>query len=153
VLLDDGVSKPEWEWDTTTTPAGVYRVKVVASDRPDNPDSEALSAERVSGPVTVAHEPPTVLLRIAAVDGEKAVIEADASDPLSRLAAAAYSINGRKWISIFPKDGMFDDKRKSFRFTTEALPAGTYVMVLRVKDAAGNTGTGDVTFAVKEKSR
>jgi hypothetical protein len=128
-------------------------VKVVASDRPDNPDGKALSAERVSGPLTVAHEPPAVAIRIAAVDGDKAVIEADAADPLSRLASASYSINGRKWVSIFPKDGLFDDKRESFRFTTEALPPGTYVVVLRVKDAAGNTGTGDATFTVKEKTR
>ncbi len=151
ILLDEGLSKPEWDWDTTTTPAGVYRVKVVASDRPDNPDGEALSAERISGPLTVAHEPPAVTLRIAAVDRDQAEIEADATDPLSRLASASYSINGRKWVSIFPKDGLFDDKRKSFRFSTEALLTGTYVVVLRVKDAAGNTGTGDATFTVKER--
>src|SRR5262249_49387518 len=54
VLLEDGLTKPEFDWDTTTTPAGVYRLKVVASDRPDNPDGEALSAERLSGPVVVA---------------------------------------------------------------------------------------------------
>src|SRR5581483_2662305 len=86
VLLDDGLAKPEWEWDTTTAPAGVYRVKVVASDRPDNADDEAVAAERTSGPVTVAHAPPAVAVRVAAVDGDKAVIEADATDPLSRLA-------------------------------------------------------------------
>ena len=102
--------------------------------------------------MTVAHEPPAVTLRIFAVEGDKAVIEADAVDSLSRLASASYSINGRKWVSAFPRDGLFDDKRKSFRFTTEALPPGTYVVVLRVKDAAGNTGTGDATFTVKEKT-
>ena len=124
VLLDEGLTKPEFEWDTTTTPAGVYRLKVVASDRPDNPDEEALTAERLSGPVVVAHEAPTVQLRVAAVEGDKAVLTADASDPLSRIAAASYSINGRKWVNVFPADGLFDDKRESFRFTTEALPSG-----------------------------
>ncbi len=148
VLLDDGLSKSEWDWDTTTTPAGVYRVKVLASDRPDNPDGEALAAERVSGPVTVAHDPPAVSVRVTAVEGDRATVEADAADPLSRLASAAYSVNGRKWVNVFPTDGLFDDKRESFRFTTEALPPGTYVLVLRVKDAAGNTGAGDVTFTV-----
>ncbi len=150
VLLEEGLSKPEWEWDTTTTPAGVYRVKVVASDRPDNPDGEALSAERVSGPVVVAHDAPEVALRVASVEGDRAVIEAEASDPLSRIAAASYAINGRKWVNVFPKDGLFDDRRESFRFTTEALPPGTYVLLLRVRDAAGNTGTADVVFKVKE---
>ena len=36
VLLDEDLEKKEFEWDTTTTPSGVYRVKVVASDRKDN---------------------------------------------------------------------------------------------------------------------
>jgi hypothetical protein len=152
VLLDDNLSKTEWDWDTTTTPAGVYRVKVVASDRPDNADGETLSTERIAGPVTVAHNPPAVTVRVA-VEGDRAVIEADAVDSLSRLTSAAYSVNGRKWVSLFPKDGLFDDRRKSFRFTTETLPPGAYVVVFRVKDAAGNTGTGDVTFTVKEKLR
>jgi hypothetical protein len=98
----------------------------------------------------VAHEPPAVTIRVTAVEGGKAAIEADAADALSRLAGASYSINGRKWVNVFPADGLFDDKRESFRFTTESLPPGTYVLVLRVRDAAGNTGTGDVTFRVKD---
>jgi hypothetical protein len=151
VLLDEALSKSEWDWDTITTPAGVYRVKVVASDRPDNPDGEASSAERTSGPVTVAHDPPAVTARVTAVEGDRATIEADAADPLARLASAAYSVNGRRWVSVFPKDGLFDDRRESFRFATDALPPGTYVLVLRVKDAAGNTGTGDVTFTIKDR--
>ena len=35
------------------------------------------------------------------------------------------------------------------RFQTEALRPGTYVVVLRVRDAAGNYGSGDVVFAIK----
>ena len=50
---------------------------------------------------------------------------------------------------MFPTDGLFDDRRESFRFTTEALPPGTYVLLLRVRDAAGNTGTADAVFTVK----
>jgi hypothetical protein len=149
VLLEEGLTKPEWEWDTTTAPAGVFRVKVVASDRPDNPDGEAQTAERVSGPVVVAHEPPAVTVRVAAVEGDRAVIEAHASDPLARLAGAAYSIDGRKWVNVFPADGLFDDTREAFRFAAAGLPAGTHVLVLRVRDAAGNVGTADAVFTVK----
>ena len=48
-----------------------------------------------------------------------------------------------------PTDGLFDAKAESFRFQSEALQAGTYVLVFRVRDAAGNTGTADVVFTVK----
>ena len=38
--------------------------------------------------------------------------------------------------------------------STEALKPGTYVVVLRVRDAAGNIGSGDVVFTVKpEKAK
>ncbi len=42
VELEDGLSKAEYEWDTTTTPAGMYQLKVVASDQRDNADEDAL---------------------------------------------------------------------------------------------------------------
>lgn len=149
VLLDEGLTKPDYDWDTTTTPAGMYRVKVVASDRPDNPESDAQTAERVSGPVAVAHEPPTVTAKVVSIDAGKAVIAAEANDPMVRLTAASFSLNGRKWENLFPDDGLFDSKKETFRFTTEALKPGTHVMMLRVRDAAGNVGTGDVVFTVK----
>ena len=46
VQLEDDLDKTEYEWDTTTTPSGIYQVKVVASDRKDNPDEDALTGER-----------------------------------------------------------------------------------------------------------
>jgi hypothetical protein len=58
VKLEDNLEKPAFEWDTTTMPAGLYQVKVVASDRKDNAPEDALTAERVSAPFPVAHVPP-----------------------------------------------------------------------------------------------
>jgi hypothetical protein len=57
-------------------------------------------------------------------------------------------VNGKKWVNVFPTDGLFDSKTETFRFQTEALKAGTYVLVLRVRDAAGNVGAGDAVFTV-----
>lgn len=151
VKLEDNLDKTSYEWDATTAPSGLYRVKVVASDRRDNPAESALTAERVSAAFPVAHTPPTVKLKVQAVEGERATLEAVASDPLVRLTEAAYSINGKKWTPVFPVDGLFDGKEEEFRFQAEALRPGTYVVVLRVRDAAGNVGTSDVVFTIGEK--
>ena len=70
------------------------------------------------------------------------------ADSLVRLTAASFAVNGKKWTNVFPSDGLFDSKEETFRFKTEALKPGTYVLVLKVKDAAGNTGSGDVVFTV-----
>jgi hypothetical protein len=148
VLLEENLDKKEFEWDTTTTPSGMYQVKVVASDRKDNPAKDALTGEKISGPFAVSHTPPTVTVKVAGMEGDKVVIEAVAVDPLVRLTAASFAVNGKKWTNVFPTDGLFDSKKEHFRFATAALRPGTYVLVLRVRDAAGNTGSGDVVFTV-----
>jgi hypothetical protein len=148
VLLEENLEKKDYEWDTTTTPSGTYQVKVVASDRRDNPAEEALTGERVSAPFAVAHTPPTVTVKLAGLDGDQAVVEATATDPMVRLTAASFAVNGKKWVNVFPTDGLFDSKTETFRFKTDSLKTGTHVLVLRVTDAAGNTGSGDVVFSV-----
>jgi hypothetical protein len=152
VLLEEDFEKKEYDWDTTTTPSGTYRVKVVASDRRDNAEDDALTGERVSEPFVVSHTPPEVKVKVTAVEGGVAVVEATASDPLVRLTSASFAVNGKKWANVFPADGLFDSKEETFKFKTDALKPGTYVLVLKVKDAAGNTGSGDVVFTVPPKS-
>ena len=68
-----------------------------------------------------------------------------------RLTAASFAVNGKKWTNVFPSDGLFDSKTETFQFKTEALKPGTYVLVLRVRDAAGNVGSSDVVFTVQTK--
>ena len=65
------------------------------------------------------------------------------------LASISRLVNGKKWINVFPSDGLFDSKEETFRVKTESLKPGTYVVVLRVQDAAGNVGSGDVVFTVR----
>lgn len=150
VQLEESLDKREYEWDTTTSPSGVYQLKVIASDRKDNPAEDALTGERVSEPFVVSHTPPTVTVKVIGVEDGKATIEATAVDPLVRLTSASFAVNGKKWANVFPSDGLFDSKSEKFRFKTETLKPGSYVLVLRVSDAAGNTGSGDVVFTVKE---
>lgn len=148
VLLEDDLEKKEYEWDTTTIPTGMYQVKVAASDRKDNAPEETLTAERISTAFPISHAPPAVTLKVAAVDGAKAVIEASATSGLVRLAEASFAVNGKRWTPIFPSDGLFDSKTETFRFTTDALRPGTHVLVLRVRDAAGNVGSADTLITV-----
>jgi hypothetical protein len=152
VQLEDNLDKPEYEWDTTTAPAGVYQLKVTANDRKDNPAEDSLAGDRISGPFVVSHAPPTVTVKVLGVEGEQAILEATAADPLTRLTTASFSLNGKKWVNVFPADGLFDSKTETFRFKTEALQPGTYVVVLRVRDAAGNVGSGDVVFSVQTRA-
>jgi hypothetical protein len=151
VQIEENLEKKDYEWDTTATPSGTYQLKVVASDRKDNPPENALSCERISDPFTIAHEPPVVVLKVAGMEGDQAVIEATGTDAHVRLTSASFAVNGKKWINVFPTDGLFDSKTETFRFKTESLKPGTYVVVLRIRDAAGNTGSGDAVFTVQQR--
>ena len=148
VELEDDLEKTDFEWDTTTTPSGIYRVKVIAKDRKDNPEGEATTGERVSLPFVVCHEAPAVTVKTAGIEADRIILEATARSPLVRLASASFAVDGKKWINVFPQDGLFDSKAEAFRFQTESLKPGTHVLVLRVRDAAGNTGSADVVFSV-----
>lgn len=150
VRIEEAWNKNEYEWDTTTLPSGSYQVKIVASDRPDNNEESALTGERVAGPIVVAHEAPTVTVKFAGLDKNRAKIEAAAVSELVRLSSASFALDGGKWTNIYPTDGLFDAKNESFRFLTEALSPGIHVVVLKVRDAAGNTGSADVVFTVEK---
>ena len=90
-------------------------------------------------------------VKLAGVEGDQAVVAASAADPLVRLTEAQYSIDGKRWSNVFPTDGLFDSKTETFRFRTDSLRPGTHVLVLRVRDAAGNLGSGDVVFTTPGK--
>jgi len=152
VVLEEELDKTDYEWDTTTTPFGVYQVKVVASDRKDNEEKSALTGERVGVPFVVCHTSPSISIKVAGIDGDKVTLEATAASPLVRLTSASFVINGKKSTSLFPADGLFDSKARTFHFQTERLKPGTYVLVMRVRDAAGNTGSSDVVFTVQPKA-
>jgi sugar lactone lactonase YvrE len=152
VLLEEDVDANDYVWDTTTTPSGIYRLKVVASDRKDNQPGEALTGERVSDAFVVSHVPPEVKIKVSGIENNQAILEATGSSDWVRLTGASFSVNGKKWSSIFPVDGLFDSKTETFRFKTDTLKPGTYVVVLRIKDAAGNTGSADVVFTVQKKN-
>jgi hypothetical protein len=152
VCLEQELEKKEYDWDASGMPSGIYRVKVVASDRKDNAEDEALTAERISAPFAVTHLPPAVTLQVAGIEDDRAVIEATARDPLVRLASASFAVNGKKWTNVFPRDGLFDSKVERFRFKTETLRPGTYVLVLRVRNSAGVVGSADVVFTVRQRT-
>ncbi len=146
VLLEENHDKSTYDWDTTGMPSGLYQIKVVASDRKDNSDEDALTAERVSATVPVTNLPPSVTIKLVGFENGAAVLEASASDAFVRLTEAKFAVDGKRWTNIFPAAGIFDSKTATFRFKTDALRPGTHVVVLRVSNAAGNVGSGDLVI-------
>ncbi len=142
-LHEDPITEKSYAWDTTAFPSGLYRVKVVASDRSSNSPDDALTRERESSSFLVDHDPPRVGL---AAKGRGASI--DLADDLTRIAKAEYAIDGRPWTPIFPDDELFDSTHEPITLSLPDLAAGTHVLMVKATDAAGNVGTGDLLLVI-----
>jgi hypothetical protein len=142
-LGDRPLTEKTFDWDTTAVPAGLYRVRVTASDRPSNPPEEALTRERTSEPFLVDHQAPSVAIRWEAPKARVVV-----KDALTRIVRASYALDGGEWTPVFPTDGLFDTKEESLSIELPDLKPGTHVLTLRATDAAGNTGAGDAVFKI-----
>jgi hypothetical protein len=143
-LGDRPLSATNYEWDTSSVPAGLYRVRVTATDRPSNNPEDALARDRTSDPFIVDHEAPTVT--VAPKSGGASIT---LKDDLTRLVKAAYALDGGDWVPIFPEDGLFDTPRETITVALPDLKPGTHILVVRATDAAGNTGTGDALIETR----
>jgi hypothetical protein len=149
VRLPEKLTKKEYDWDADSVPDGRYRVRVEATDRADNPPDNVLTGSRESDLFSVDHTPPAVEVRSGEAKPGEVAFEIRGADALTRIVGASYSIDSAPWTKLFPIDSLFDSKTESFRFAPPDLRPGAHVIAVRVVDAAGNVGTGDLVFSVE----
>ncbi|WP_406696500.1 WD40 repeat domain-containing protein [Singulisphaera sp. Ch08] len=140
---DERQTSSSYDWDTTAVPAGLYRIRITASDRPSNNPDDALVRERLSEPFIVDHDSPTITI---APQPRGATITL--KDELTRLVKAAYALDGGDWVPVFPDDTLFDSPKETITVSLPDLKPGTHILVVRTTDAAGNSGTGDALIEV-----
>ncbi|MBN2564397.1 MAG: hypothetical protein JXB46_01660 [Candidatus Eisenbacteria bacterium] len=138
-LMEKGI---EWRtlhtWDTQTMPDGIYRLKVIASDRPDNPDDSALTGSAASHPFLIDHTPPEVILTEVSLTGAGLLVNGIAEDEASPVAGVEVAVDYGDWRPAFAEDGIFDSRKESFALRIESLEPGEHGVSLRAFDRAGN---------------
>jgi hypothetical protein len=143
-LGNEPLTEKTYNWDTTAVPAGVYRLRVTATDRPSNEQAEALTRDRTTEPFIVDHQSPTV--NVAPLPDR--TVKVTLRDSFTRLVKAAYSLDGGDWVAIFPDDGLFDTTNERLTISLTDLKSGTHIVTVRATDAAGNVGAGDAVFTI-----
>jgi sugar lactone lactonase YvrE len=149
VKLPDKLTKKEHDLDTDSIPDGYYRIRIEAADRADNPPENVLTGARESALFAVDHTSPQVEVKSGDAKPGEVAVEVRATDSLTRVVGASYSIDSSPWTKIFPVDQIFDSKSETFRFAPADLKPGSHVVMVRVVDGAGNVGSGDLVFSVE----
>jgi hypothetical protein len=127
--------------DSDRLPDGWYLAKLVVSDQPSHPLGLALQTEKTSARFLIDNTPPKISdLAIAKTPTGTYRLTFTANDELSLLAKSDVSTNLKDWQSLAPESGIFDSPTESFAAELTLKP-GENVIVIRVQDENGNTGT------------
>ena len=143
-LLKEKLRERYWSWDSTAFPDGEYRLRVTASDLPDNPPAEALSATMVSDPFLIDNTPPAVTGLAGNAAGGKLHASWKAADALSNIGKAEYSLDGGDWTMAAPVTGLSDSHELAYDLTLDHVSPGEHTLAVRVEDEYGNQSTGKI---------
>jgi sugar lactone lactonase YvrE len=129
-------------------PSGRYRVKIVASDKPGNPDGNALECEMISEEFIIDNTPPALSGLKAATARNITKISGLAVEETTRVTGIEYAIDGAMWKSSMPQDKIFDSPREELAIILEDLEPGEHTIVVRASDGNGNSSTAHLVFEV-----
>jgi WD40 repeat protein len=132
-------------WDTSSVPNGRYVVRVVASDSPSNAPSTALTGALESTAFDIDNTPPVITVTNVGRQAGRVLIAFDVRDENSVVQKAEYSLDGDRWQTIYPKDGLPDSRLEQFELVLDGEP-GTHGVIIRATDALNNVASarGDV---------
>ena len=145
-LLKDKLTTQFHSWDSTAFPDGEYYVKVTASDAPSNSEQDALTAEREAGPFVVDNTPPQIAELKATPEGKKLRIRFRATDSLSPIQKAEYSLDGSQWRLVPPLDQLSDSLQEHYRLILGANASGEHTVAVRVYDRVENVAVEKIVL-------
>ncbi len=150
-----GVAETEWKplrdkskdrflsWDSTAFPDGEYVLRVTATDAPSNPPAQALTASAVSDPFLIDNTPPRIAGLRASQSGAKVEVRWKATDGLSTLDKAEFSVNGSDWTVVEPTTRLSDSKEHDYVLSLDKA-AGELTVAVRVTDENDNVAVEKV---------
>jgi len=138
-LLKRGLTDPILVWDTTSVPNGRYILRIVASDAPSNSPTTALTGAMESNAFEIDNAPPVITVTSVRREGARTTIAFDVRDDQSSVQKADYSLDGNRWQTIYPKDGIADSRFEQFELVLEG--DAVRGVIVRAADALNNVAS------------
>ena len=138
--LKRGMTEAILVWDTSSVPNGRYFVRVVATDTPSNSPATALTGAMESTSFEIDNTPPAITVTSVRRDASRLTITFEVRDTNSAVPKADYSLDGDRWQTIYPKDGIADSRFEQFELVLDG-DAGARGVILRATDALNNVAS------------
>ncbi|KPJ50585.1 hypothetical protein AMJ40_02425 [candidate division TA06 bacterium DG_26] len=136
--LAEEIVVSEYALESILLPDGVYEVKVVAKDSPQNPQNLVLAGERMSQDFRIDNSPPEVIIKSADSRGDRLEVSVIVVDEATAIRWCEYSVDAGDWNHVAPEDGIFDAQEERFLFFVDHLGDGEHLLVIRGEDGQGN---------------
>lgn len=141
--IGEPTREPLMSWDTREVPDGIYEVRLMASDSPDNPAGSELGAEKLLTGVRVDNTPP----RISDWKLERTErgfrVRFQARDEAGVLGGAQLTLPDGTVERLDPRDGICDSSSERFEREVAWPPVGVnapapWSVRVEVGDLSGN---------------
>ncbi|MBM3725791.1 MAG: hypothetical protein FJW40_10255 [Acidobacteria bacterium] len=130
-----------YSWDSTAFPDGEYRLRVSATDALSNTSDQALGASGESGSFWIDNGAPVISALSGTSQGSRLTVRWRATDAISVLRRAEYSMNGGPWTIVEPTTGLTDSKSHDYQLTLDRPSTLEQTIAVRVYDANENVAT------------
>lgn len=144
--LVDKTEDTFYSFDTTGFRAGLYFIKVMASDLPANTPETARTTEAISDAFLIDNTPPVLTVKKLTLEKDHARILVDAVDGASVISSAKYSLDGKDEVALRPDGLIFDSTNETCTIELPDLSPGTHSLLLRVQDEANNASVLKLNF-------
>src|SRR5580658_5372156 len=116
-LLRARVTERFYSFDSIRIPDGGYRIRVVASDAPAHILGDALTGEKESDHFSIDTTPPVVTALQGSLQGGALHASFVATDAISPITRAEYSIDAGRWQFLEPVGKLSDSLTEHYDFT------------------------------------
>jgi len=131
IAIGKNLTETKMDLDTRLYEDGKYLMKVSADDELSNPPDAVKQHELESSPFLIDSTAP----RVSAFTVTDKRLRFDVEDDTSIIASVLYSLDGKLWYPVFPKDMLNDSKAESYEFT---LNTDKKLVFLKVVDEFDN---------------
>jgi hypothetical protein len=125
-------------------------IRVIASDAPSNSPPTALTGALESTTFEVDNAPPSIAVGSVRRDGARTILAFEVRDSESAVQKAEYSLDGDRWMTIYPRDGIADSRLEQFELVLEGDP-GTRGVIVRATDALNNVTSTDIAVPASNR--